>query len=198
MPVTILYEDQRGQRNDFGLHDFVCQCVIDRASLTLDLYQVRKTLIQGNPLKGNGNLRRSCQRDLPRLASQFRKVFAVYDEDRIPQLLNLHAPTCRRLLCQQLMAGCDPTDSLEVVLLRRNIESVIETIRDSGLISISASIFAEALGKRHLMRDRVFTRCAIETTPENRAKLLGQLPDLLRLVARVTEHVSSPSPEVLP
>ena len=62
MPVTVLYEDSRGERQDFGLHDFVCQCVIDRALLARDLYEVRKSLIRPVPVKGE----RECSQTLPK------------------------------------------------------------------------------------------------------------------------------------
>ena len=190
--VHILYEDQRGSRNEFGLHRFICQLVIDRASLTPSVYEVERRLIRGTPLKGNGNVRRRCQTDLPKLARQCRRVFAVYDEDRVPELIGLSRTDCRPLLCGKLAENCQPTDALEVVLLRQNQESLIEAIKSSGLVgSIHDSVFGRALAKDLMARDSVFIQCATNTDPETRAKLLLSLPDLDRLVTKICAEISA-------
>ena len=184
--ITVLYEDQRGARSGFGLHRFVCQLVIDRASLQeKNVYDVEHHLIQGNPLKGNGNLRKKCQTDLPKLAKQFRRVFAVYDEDRVPELVGLNRTDCRPLLCNKLAENCLPAESLEIVLIRRNQESLIESIKSSGLVaSIHDSVYDRALAKDLMARDSVFNQCA-NAPPAIREKLLSSLPDLERLVAKI-------------
>ena len=60
---TIFYEDQKSQRNEFGLHRFVCQLVIDRAGLPQSVYEIERSMIQGIPLKGNGNVFKRCKKD---------------------------------------------------------------------------------------------------------------------------------------
>ena len=190
--IAVLYEDQRGSRNEFGLHRFICQLVVDRASLSMSLYQVERHLIQGIPLNGNGNVRKRCLKDLPKLAKQFRRVFAVYDEDRVPELVGLNRTDCRPLLCGKLTENCQPTDALEVVLLRQNQESLIEAIKSSGLVgSIHDSVFGRALAKDLMARDSVFIQCATNTDPETRAKLLLSLPDLDRLVTKICAVISA-------
>ena len=189
MPVTVLYEDRRGDDNAFGLHDFVCQCVIDRLGWTSKtFYDLRKSVIQGVPAGGDSNLRKKCRQDLKTLADRNVRVFALYDEDKAARLVNLAGKPCRQLICEQLSAGCEPAEKLDVVLLRRNTETVIEVIRDSGLTRIQPAVFAEALQKRRnsrSMRDRIFSRCARELTTEARSQLLSRLPDIDRLVRRV-------------
>ena len=190
--ITVLYEDQRGPRNGFGLHRFVCQLVVDRAALPLSVYEVEDRLIQGIPLKGNGNVRKRCRKDLPKLAKQCRRVFAVYDEDRVPELVGLNRTDCRPLLCGKLIENCQPIDALEVVLLRRNQESLIETIKSSGLVGlIHDSVYDRALAKDLMARDSVFIQCATSTTLEIRQKLLPTLPDLDRLVAKICAAIST-------
>lgn len=190
--IAVLYEDQRGPRNEFGLHRFICQLVIDRAALTKSVYEVERGLIRGIPLKGNGNVRRNCQNDLPKLAKQFRRVFAIYDEDRVPELVGLSRADCRPLLCGKLTENCQPTDVLEVVLLRWNQESLIEAIKSSGLVGhIDASVFDRALAKDLMARDSVFIQCATNTDPETRTRLLPSLPDLDRLVTRICAAMSA-------
>lgn len=189
MPVTVLYEDRRGDDKDFGLHDFVCQCVIDRLGWTSKtFYDIRKTVIQGVPAGGDSNLRKKCQQDLKALADRNIRVFALYDEDKAARLVKLVGQPCRPLICERLSEGCEPAAKLEIVLLRRNTETVIEAIRDSGLTKIQDSVFKEALRKRRNsrnMRDRIFTRCARELAINVRSQLLTRLPDIDRLVARL-------------
>lgn len=190
--IAILYEDQRGPRNEFGLHRFICQLVIDRAALTKSVYEVERSLIRGTPLKGNGNVRRRCLTDLPKLARHCRRVFAVYDEDRVPELVGLSRTDCRPLLCSKLVENCQPADKLEVVLLRQNQESLIEAIKSSGLIGlIHDSVYDRALAKDLMARDSVFIQCATSTTLEIRQKLLPTLPDLDRLVTRICTVISA-------
>ena len=118
-------------------------------------------------------------------------MFAVYDEDQAKDLAQLKGTPCRPLICQQLAADCEPVDKLEVVLLSKNIETVIKAIRDSGLTSIKDKVFEGALAKRHNMRDRVFANCARELSPDVRSQLLTVLTDLERLVSRIAECLES-------
>ena len=190
--IAVLYEDHRGPRNEFGLHRFICQLVIDCAALTKSVYEVERSLILGIPLKGNGNVRRKCQKDLPKLARQFCRVFAIYDEDRVPELVGLSRADCRPLLCGKLAENCQPADALEVVLLRQNQESLIEAIKSSGLVGfIRGSVYDLALAKDLMARDSVFIQCATHTDPETRAKLLPFLPDLDRLVTKICAVISA-------
>ena len=195
MPVTVLYEDDWGPGDEFKLHHFVCQCVIDRLGWTLPIHQVRTAQIQGLPVGGDSNLRQKCLRDLKKLSDRNLRVFALYDNDKAARLVKLIGKPCRPLICQQLKEGCEPADKLEIVLLHKNLETVIEVIRDSGLTSIQPRIFQEALRKRRPMRDRVFTHCAYVLSLDARARLLNQLPDLNRLVSRVAECLQQEASE---
>ena len=190
--IAILYEDQRGPRNEFGLHRFICQLVIDRAQLNSNVFDVERRLIHGIPLNGNGNVQKRCQKDLPKLTKRFRRVFAVYDEDRVPKWVGLKKTDCRPLLCGKLKENCQPADALDVVLLRWNQESLIEAIKSSGLVSrIDDSVFDRALAKDLMARDSVFIQCATNTEIETREKLLPSLPDLDRLVTRICAVISA-------
>jgi hypothetical protein len=186
MRVTILYEDRRGDRKEFGLHDFVCQCVVDRCNLHESLDEVRNNLLGCVPVKGSGNLRKRCQQDLKRLADRNMRVFAVFDEDQVSRLVNLQGTPCRPLVCKCLATDCHPADKLEIVLIRKNIETVMATIRDSNLTTIPAQTFEAAIGKKQRpMRDRVFSHCARKLSSDSREKLLTLIPDIARLVSRV-------------
>ena len=188
--IVVFYEDQRGPRNEFGLHRLVCQLVIDHAGLADNVFKIEKSLIHGIPLKGNGKLFKRCKKDLPRLSNQTKKVFAVFDQDRLPELLGLKGNQCRGFLRGKLMEPCEPRDAIEFIFVDRNIESVIEALRDSGLVSfIDDKLFEGALDKKQLTRDSLFIQCAMNTTPELRMKLLDELPDIKRLVTKIAECV---------
>ena len=137
-------------------------------------------------------MRRRCQTDLPKLAKHCRRVFAVYDEDRVPELVGLSRTDCRPLLCGKLVENCQPADALEVVLLRQNQESLIEAIKSSGLVGrIAPAVYDRALAKDLMARDSVFIQCATNTDLETRAKLLRSLPDLDRLVTKICAVISA-------
>lgn len=190
--IAILYEDQRGERSDFGLHRFICQLVIDRAALTDSVYVVEKKLIIGIPLKGAGNVRKRCRNDLPRFAKTCKQVIAVYDQDQLAKMLKLAKDACRKMLCEKLAENCEPKEILEIILVRDNLESIIQDIRASGLMSsISDQVYDGALGKNQITRDSVFIQCAI-TDSDTRQKLAERLPDILRIVTRITAVLSKP------
>ncbi len=194
--LIVLYEDQQGPRNGFGFHRFVCQYVLDtRPALANDVYHLEKHVIFANPCKGNGNLRRKCRDDLPDLSQRLRKVFAVYDQDKLNTLLKLEGEQCRRTLRDKLAESCEPKSHLEIVLIKKNLESVIEIIRDSGHADfVSAERFAGALAKKLNHRDSLFNQCA-QQPKTVRDKLLDVLPDIKRLVTKLVECCPMAGPQ---
>lgn len=188
--LAVLYEDRRGSRKDFGFHLFICRCVLDRSpGLAVNMFQLSKT-VEAIPLKGNGNVFGKCKKDLKKLADRCQRVFAVYDQDKVNELLNLKGPQCRGTLKAGLAAPCEPKEALEVILINRNLESVIETIRDSGLLpSVGSEDFSKALSKDLNARDSLFIKCA-KGPQDARAKWLALLPDVDRLVSKIVESLS--------
>jgi hypothetical protein len=184
-PVTIFYEDRRGPQNEFGFHNLICALVIKRAGIERTVYDVRKNLIHGIPLKGNANIRNRCRRDLRRLADCDQHVIAVYDEDKAARLAGLPGGSCRRPVCDSLVRDCEPLESLDVILLRDNIETVLGEIRDSGLTGIDDAAFDRAVrGNKHLDRDIIFNKCAHDPAV-NRQRLLELMPSVEHLVNKV-------------
>jgi len=190
--VVVLYEDQRGERGDFGFHRFVCQYVLDqKPGLAKSVYQLEKQVVRSIVCKGNGNVLAKCKRDLKKLANQFRKVIAVYDQDKLNELLNLKGIQCRRALLEGLIEPCDPKAALDIVFVNPNLESVIKTIQDSGnASSIDSGHFIKALGKDLNARDSLFIQCA-NLPRDVRDKLFAALPDINRLVAKIAEFSQS-------
>lgn len=193
--LKIFYEDQRGPRGEFGFHRFICQLVMDRTNLPGTVYEVERKLIEGIPLKGAGNVLKKCRKDLPRLANRVKKVIAVFDQDRLPELLRLSGIPCRPVLRDALLESCNPRGAIEIVLIKQNIESVIKAIRNSGLASfIDEKVFDGALSKNHPTRDSVFIQCATKTTLELRSQLLDQHGDVKRLVTKIVESIQPANP----
>ncbi len=187
--LAVLYEDSQGERDGFGLHHVICRCVLDRLpGIGRDVYHLKNQVVKGIPLNSNNKVLRKCRQDLKRLSDSCRKIIAVYDQDRLSNLLQWKGLQCRSLFRAELAKGCEPKEYLEIVLINRNLESVIETIRDSGLATfVAADIFAKALDKKQDDRDRLFIKCAEQSTKDLRDKLLELLPDVSRLVAKIVE-----------
>lgn len=187
--LVILYEDQRNGNQGFGLHDFVCQSVADRIQSGELWYALSRNRIVAVPKKGNGNLLRACRDDIDIYKRSYRKIFAIFDQDRFGELLNLGGNPCRQKLTSEFRRQCTAPE-LELVLFNRNIETVIQTIGESGLTSIPGRTIERALAKDQSSRDSVFIQCA-QLLREDRARLLSQLPDVERLVSKVAEQLSS-------
>jgi hypothetical protein len=186
--LAVLYEDQRGPRGQFGFHRFICQCVLDRSpGLAKNVCQAEK-LVRPIVCKGNGNVFGKCKKDLKKLANQFRRVIAVYDQDKLNDLLSLKGTPCRSTLREKLAEPCDPKEALEIVFIKTNLESVLDTIRNSGHAdSIDSATFHKALRKDLNARDSLFIQCACLPN-EARDDLLALLPDVTRLVSKIVEH----------
>jgi hypothetical protein len=187
---VILYEDQRNGNQGFGLHDFVCQSVEDRIQSGMSIYELRNRIV-AVPKKGAGNLRNACREgeDIDLLKRSYRKIFALFDQDRFGKLLNLGGNPCRQQLKSEFRRQCTAPE-LELVLLNRNIESVIRTIGESKLTSIPERTIERALAKDLSARNSVFNQCA-KLLRDDRARLLSQLPDVERLVSKVAAQLSS-------
>lgn len=191
--ATILYEDQvEGKVPAYGPHALVKQCLCDRLSLQpWDLKSLDPV-----PKKGNGNVWKDCQRNLKRLAGDGRTVFAVYDSDRIRELVKLPPSACKALVISRLKAGCEPADKLVVILLERNIESVIQAICALDPSVASPVEQANALHRKDLTARDAILRAAAAPTPLRRAlreQVLDQVPSLRRLIDKLMD-ACAPAP----
>jgi hypothetical protein len=97
--IAVLYEDQLQpgtEPRDFGPHQLLVSCLHDEGLAD------KTTLFQGRPqilqrlhpfvVKGNGNLKRSCQAP-DRALQSFAQRVAVFDSDRLRQLLGAAYPS---------------------------------------------------------------------------------------------------------
>jgi hypothetical protein len=183
--VTILYEDQAvgGNVRDFGPHIFVTQLVCDR----LGIRNLRDQL-HGVPKKGASNLRIECRCERPRFGRDGRHVFAVYDDDQVRALVKLPPSACKHEVKNILRAECPLGDRLIIVLLERNIESVVEGICECDPAIVPREVQDRALRhKRMIDRDIVLKNAAMPT-PERRRlreRVLEKVPSLAYLIDKV-------------
>ena len=139
--AIILYEDTRGATQGFGLHDLVMACVADELGVGL---VETKRMAEGRPLKGVANLLKAC-RDVRRLAPRGEHIIAVIDNDQIrAQLSDMDPRADDATVIRTIREKSNCPEQLDVILLYKNTESVIEAARDCGADS-SAETIALAL-----------------------------------------------------
>ncbi len=179
--VTILYEDQRGPRQGFGLHALVKACVFDAINgdrRWLDGEALKDT----RPLKGAGNVLRTCREDIDLIAADGRAVVAVFDDDKIRELLALPPKATDARVEQEIRKGCRAPDRLRVALLKRNTESVLSAAGECDP-SIDPARLARAVKHKDLLeRDALFQDLSRERARAARDCILKKVPSLKRLV----------------
>jgi hypothetical protein len=189
--VIVLYEDSRAPgAKPFGPHRFVTQLASDR--LEKGIEEVAK-LVHANPRNGNSKLRTECQRNLEKLSNGPGTVIAVYDSDKVAKLVERPPAACRRDLIVELKRGCEPKESLTIVLLEENTETLLVELRrlEGGLVSDEE--WRKAIdGKALNERDLIFTAASRRSKRELRAKLVAAVPSLGRLVDKIV-NVAFPS-----
>ncbi|HLL55767.1 MAG TPA: hypothetical protein VK447_19555 [Myxococcaceae bacterium] len=125
--VCVLYEDSRGPRQGFGLHELVKACVFD--AIDGDRPKFEEALEDCRPLKGAPALLRTCQQDVDLIASDGRAVVAVFDNDRIRELLNLPKSATEARVEKEIRKGIT-SKRLSIVLLKENVESVLKAAKE--------------------------------------------------------------------
>lgn len=158
LAAVVLYENHRDQAKNFGLHELVLSCIHDRLGEHAGSRYELREIIVGIPRHGNAKLRKSCQKDLTRIARGGEQVVAVYDDDRVRRLLGLPADVPGADVVQKLKDECPLPEVLTVILLRRNLETVL---RAAGRCArIDDESLQEALGKNLEARDAILNRVA--------------------------------------
>ena len=180
--ATVLYEDQRApQGKRFGPHALVVACVADETGddrWTLD------RRIEGIPKKGDSKLLQAAREDAADLTHDGRVLVAIFDDDRVRELLRLDRQACRTLVKDTIATGCTARSLLEVVLLERNIEDVVAAAaRALGRPADDPQV-ARALGKRAghpEARDSILHAAASADMAVRRA-ILAAVPSFARVV----------------
>jgi|GEM_PF-2041555 len=179
--VCVLYEDQRGPTKGFGLHELVKACVSD-ALHEQPRWRVNAALEDFRPLKGDTKLLEACRRDIDLLAADGRSVVAVFDNDKIRLLLKLAASAPDEAVVRAILKGGKMSERLSIVLLKQNMESVIEAAAQCDKSLDPKRIKLAVRHKDPLERDALLTELASERARPTRECMLDTLPSLLKLV----------------
>ena len=200
--ITILYEDQRGQRQGFGLHTLVKACVFD--AINGERHRVEGALSDYRPLKGVDNVLKACRQDFDLIAADGRSVVAVLDNDAIRHKLKLPPSASVARVEQAIRSGCQAPERLLIVLIEENMESVLAAAAtcDSEL---DPKRIERAIKRKDLLeRDAIFTDFSRERARSLRDCVLGKVPslqslvDLLLRMLRGGAAVEAPTPASRP
>jgi hypothetical protein len=178
-PVVILYEDQAGPRKEFGLHNLVTSMVNDQ--LGNSFWRLRKEALgDGRPSKGNTKLLKKLAdpKELTRMMGGGRPVIAVFDADEPP-------------FTEQELAEYRSTNSLlHIVLLDRNLETIIRAAADCEPELPSSLVTSAVRHKDHNARDRILNQIAIDEHRRDVRRCIGdKVPSLRSLCELVTTLV---------
>jgi hypothetical protein len=184
--ITILYEDHPGPKTnpkDFGLHRFIAACIFDR--IDQDYWELDNALTC-NPRKGNSRLLDSIESDFEILSFDGRNVVAVFDHDRITDLLKIGKGTPDDDIIGIIKKRCPVPDKLYVFLIDQNLETVIRSIEqcDNGNL-IDKRWFDKAVRKRMNERDLVFRKASQGGSRAIRDCVLEKMDVLKRMVREV-------------
>lgn len=179
-PVTILYEDQRGPRQGFGLHALVVACVFD--VIDGEHRHVEDRLSDARPLKGVQNVLRACCEDIDLLAADGRFIVAVMDDDAIRQALKLPEEAGEETVVRTIARRSRSPERLCVTLLHRNTESVLEAAAQCDR-TLEAGRLERAIVRKDLLeRDAIFLMLSRQRARAARDCILGRMPSMKRLV----------------
>ena len=189
--VTILYEDARGPRTEFGLHRLVLAAVRDSDDITAPHHEVASAL-EHRCQKGIEQVLRTCRENLTDLARDGRKVAVVVDEDVLRDKLKLPPGTALQAVKENIVTLCPEQvrPQVAVFVLSRNTESVLKAaqtcVQEHRADTPSAEQFERALRKDLLARDQVLSGVAKETHVKVRRCIEVKVPALGELVAWLT------------
>jgi len=191
--ATILYEDSLGRtsRKQYGPHELVAALLADATGLDrLDILgQLRP-----HPTNGNRKLRTKCRKGVGvRIAPDCRPVVAVYDADKVAGLDPAFSGLRPEQIVDRLQQDCSTPGKLRVVLLERNVETIIETLAriepDAKPGGRLFGQYQQALRKEVAARDAILCRVAWGGEPMRtvRENLLAEVPSLARILDVVRE-----------
>jgi hypothetical protein len=138
--------------------------------------------VEGIPKNGNSKVLKACTSDVGRLSRKYRHIVAVLDGDKLDRALRLRPSYCKSE-ARAAFRTVAPHPCLDLVVLDRNIETLLETL--GRLDPVLAPQVNEALDKDRNARDIVFRRAARGSNPTLRAALCQEVKSFARLVAKI-------------
>lgn len=179
--VCVLYEDQRGPTKGFGLHELVKACVRD-ALPEHPRGRIDAALDDCRPLKGSAKLLEACRRDIDLIANDGRSVVAVFDYDRIHQLLQLPKNASDKQVVQAILEGGKRAHRPSIVLLKRNMESVLQAAAQCDKSIASDRVKRAVQHKDPLERDAILGELSSDRSRSVRDCILDKVPSLQALI----------------
>jgi hypothetical protein len=178
--ILVLYEDARAPNGTFGPHDLVLGCVADERKCSVYTLQPG---VRGVPIKGVGNLLKALWdvERLSKLAPGNTPILAVVDEDHIGD--HIQGKSASEIEAA-IRARCSDPGRVTIVLLQRNLESVILAIRECG--ESEAALIQEAIAKNLNARDILLGK--VGNDPRRKALrdcVRERVPSLDRLVMAI-------------
>ncbi len=165
-PITIFYEDSAapGSVAGYGPHVLVRQCVAD--DLGVATWQLSH--LESIPRRGNQHIRAECRENPSRFVRDGRWAFAVYDGDRLATLLGQRGDACKTALKSALLSECKWREQLRIVVLERNLESLLRVVLKCAPEAADERTRALALERKSLAERDVILKCAAGAGAEGR------------------------------
>jgi len=191
--VAILYEDSRGPDRSFTFHDLVVRAVADRKGLPEEAVWALSKRVKAMPRKGNGNVLAEI-RDPERLGRLLTRspgyfVVAVFDRDKSAELAKSGTLTCVAGVTGALLHGVRASASVKVVLLDRNLETVVAAVRSADPNRIDGEELRMAtLRKNRSSRDLIFSKAA--SSRRIRDALRVSVPSFAYLVDQIAARLA--------
>ena len=179
--VTVLYEDQRGPRQGFGLHMLVKACVFDAINGQRQWLE-GEALKDFRPLKGAPALLRACREEVELIAPDGHSVVAVFDNDQIRRLLALPRNATAARVEQEIRKGCRASSGLFIVLLEQNTESVIKAAAKCDPTLDKKRVERAVKQKAPLDRDSILSELSHERSRPVRDCILRELSSFRTLI----------------
>jgi len=176
--VSVLYEDQRGENRRFGLHELLVKLVAD--VLGRQSWDVSKE-IDCVPKKGDSKLLSAARLDLVDIAADCHPVVAVFDSDRIRGRLGLDAGATEEEVRRKLNEGCVEPEKLSVILVVRNMESILQIIGQVWRGCPKGDLRRATTKKDRSARDILLRKFAWNGTAVEHESLLDEVPALREL-----------------
>lgn len=176
--ATVLWEDQRGPTNNFGPHELLLALVYDVKDG--DPHRLRK-VIEGRQMKGDSKVLKSFREGGADIACDGRHLIAVFDDDRVRNLLHLRGDTTEAEVVEKIRKDATaPPDRSSIVLLKRNVETIIEAAGGCDP-SLNPATLGKAKAKDRLARDQILTHVAWHSDRRVRDCVVEAVPSLAEL-----------------
>jgi hypothetical protein len=188
--VCVLYEDRRGPLKGFGLHELVKACVCDVLA-GQPRQDITQALSDYRPLKGDTNLLKACRQDVDDIASDGRDVIAVFDNDQVRKLLKLPVKASDERVHQEIRKGAS-SDRLHIILLKQNMESVIEAAHACDPSIDKKRVDLAVKKKDPLERDAILARLTGPSFQSVRDCIRENLPSFSALIDLLRELLQRP------